>query len=448
MAPAVPARTAPITPRDSFIDVLRVFAIVTVVALHWLMPALSYDDGLLSTGNTLAAPGAWAVTWVAQVMPLVFFAGGAAAMFSIRDRRGTSWHHRWRATRLRRLVWPVLPLIMVWLPLPHLLLAMGVPADPVDTASRLAGRLLWFLALYILLTALTPVLVRAHRRWRGREILAMAAGAVAVDVVRFGVLDGADYVGFLNVVAVWGTVYQLGIAYAAGSLPWLRGRRAAALAGLGLVTVALAVVAGPYPASMIGMPGEPVSNMNPPTAVLLAVSALQLGLAFALRPAVERWAAQPPVATGLAWLSARLMTIYLWHMPALAVVGGVAVVVLGWQTPDLLSAGWRTQIPIWLAALTTVLAGLVRLFGPLEHPKRSASSPGRRRSLLATVLIGLGLLSLTVSGFSPELTFHPAGPVAAGLVLALGLALVGVAPPTNVQLTGSPQRQPREKVEA
>lgn len=338
------------------------------------------------------------------------------------------------ANRLRRLALPVVPLLAVWLPLPHLLLAAGMPTGPVDTASHLAGELLWFLALYVLITALTPALVRLHRRWHGTELVALAAGAIATDAVRFTVLGGGDAVGYANIIFVWVTVYQVGIAYASGGMRWARGARALAVAGAGLAGVVLAVGAGPYPSSIIGMPGAPMSNMNPPTAVLLAIAMLQLGLALALRPVIQRWAARGPVAPAIDWLSARLMTIYLWHIPALIAVTGATVMGLGWSTPDLLSAEWLREMPAWIAAAVFTLLGLIRLFHRFERLPRPVPAPSAWCLYAATVLIGLGLLTLAVNGFAPGLAAHPAGPVAAGAAIALGaglLNLTGQAFPTT-----------------
>lgn len=156
--PAAPAATpaAPVALvepcRDQFVDVLRVFAVVVVVAEHWLMPVLSYEGGRLHTGNAYAAvPGAWAITWIGQVMPLVFFAGGAAAAMSLTARRrrhgdAPAATTAWLGDRLRRLAWPVLPLAAVWVPLPYVLDLVGMADGPVHQASRLVGQLIWFLA--------------------------------------------------------------------------------------------------------------------------------------------------------------------------------------------------------------------------------------------------------------------------------------------------------------
>src|SRR5256885_932811 len=82
------------------------------------------------------------------------------------------------------------------------------------------------------------------------------AAAVAVDVARFGF--GVPLVGYANVAFVWLAVHQVGFLYADGRL---RGWIGPAMAVGGLAaTVALTSVGG-YPVSMVGVPGEPVSNM-------------------------------------------------------------------------------------------------------------------------------------------------------------------------------------------
>lgn len=394
---------------------------MTIVCLHWSMPVISYDGGVLSTGNALATGGGWAITWIAQVMPLVFFAGGAAAAMSLgaRLRRDPRAAPGWVADRLHRLGRPVIPLAVAWIPLPHLLIAAGVPAQPVETGSALVGRLLWFLAAYVLLITITPGLLRLHDRLGGGAIAVFAVGAVAVDAVRFGWLDGASWVGYPNTLLVLGAVYLAGIHYGRGA-SW-DPRRALTIAGAGLVATAMAVTAGPYPASMIGMPGAPVSNMNPPSAVLLAVAAMQLGLLFAARAWLIGWAERPPVAAMLSWISARAMTIYLWHTPALFLVAGVAVMGFGYATPEPFSSGWRDALPAWLAILIGALAVLARLMLRFERPVLIEHQRSRRCvTAAAAVLIGGGLLVLTVVGFDPAARLWP---LAGGGALALGVGL-------------------------
>ncbi|WP_157530424.1 acyltransferase family protein [Microtetraspora niveoalba] len=387
-----PSRTGvPPSPahRDRFVDILRVFGMVLVVVQHWTMPVLAYADGRLSTGNALAAVPL--VTWISQVMPLVFFAGGAANAISWRsaDRKGQA-PGLWVARRLRRLAWPVLPLAFVWLPLPYVLAAVGVPAQPVEVAARTVGQLLWFLAVYLLAVVATPYLTRMRA---GLVLPVMAAGAVLVDVVRF---SGLEQAGYLNVLFVWLAVHQVGFLYAEGRLEWLSGRRALALAAAGFGMVAGLVAAGPYPASMIGMPGA-VSNMAPPSACMLALFAGQLGLAMLLRPALNRLCRTPLTDSLLTVLAPRMMTLYLWHMTALVTVAGIVLVGFGADMPDAGTSSWWARLPLWLAALTVVLLALVGLFGRLEEPRGAASA---RLVVVGTLMIGAALTTLMITGFA------------------------------------------------
>ncbi|WP_051386260.1 acyltransferase family protein [Actinokineospora inagensis] len=396
--------------RDPFLDVLRVGAVLLVVFQHWLMPVLSTDGRTLVTGNALATPGWWVVTWLSQVMPVVFFAGGAANTHSYRaavDKRG------WLASRLRRLVIPVLPLAGVWVVLPDLLLRLEVPPQPVDIAGGITAQLLWFLVVYLIVVALTPVMVKAHERFGAWVVVPLAAVAVLVDVVRFAGLPEA---GFANAVVVWVAVHQIGICYADGLLE--RGRRFhAAMAVAGYGTVALMVACGPYALSMIGMPGAPVSNMSPPAAVLLPLAVGQLGLLLLARPVLNRLAGPTLTALGT-----RCTTIYLWHMPALVVVAGVTVMGFGYHTPEPGTVAWFAAAPMWLGCAALVLATLVRVFGRFETGGGRAV-PSTRDTTAGFVTAAGGLLGLTVHGFGPDGPGLFDGPVPWAVLILTGVAL-------------------------
>ncbi|MFF5212752.1 acyltransferase family protein [Streptosporangium sp. NPDC000396] len=427
--PAAPTSPAP-PGRDLFVDALRLFGMALVVLQHWSMPVLSFADGRISTGNALSAGGAWLITWISQVMPLVFFAGGAANAISWRGsvRRGGP-APAWLAVRLRRLAWPVLPLAAVWLPLPHLLLALGLPQQPVFTASRLAGQLLWFLAIYLVAVAVTPPMLRLNMVYGWRVPAVLVAGAVAVDLARF--TSGLDVIGFLNIGLVWLAVHQLGFLYADGRLsrPWTM-----ALTGYGLAAALVAF--GPYPGSMIGMPGAAVSNMAPPTVALLAVGIGQIGLALALRPWIVAFTRWPVVSRALAWAAPRMMTVYLWHMSALFVVTSVVVVGLGVSTPEPGTSAWLSGWPHWLLVLSLAMWALLRGFARFEAPPpASPYRGGMVRIMVAAALTGAGLLILTAIGFVPG----PAPVLATGMLLA-GLLLIRSASGPRRPETTSPLR--------
>jgi len=75
-------------------------------------------------------------------------------------------------------------------------------------------------------------------------------------------------VGWVNVAAGWLVPYLLGIAWAQGSL---RGRLLPALMLAGGAAATAALIAwAHYPASMVGMNGARISNLNPPTLAAVA----------------------------------------------------------------------------------------------------------------------------------------------------------------------------------
>jgi hypothetical protein len=146
-------------------------------------------------------------------------------------------------------------LLAAWVVIALVLMATGPARAPL---VKLALSPLWFLCVYAGLTALTPLLCRL-RPWAAAVPVAVVAVA---DLARLG-LDGPAWLGWINVPGGWLVPYLLGIAWAKGAL---HSRRAAAVllaAGVG-GTTALVAWAG-YPAGMVGVPGAPVSNLDPPT---------------------------------------------------------------------------------------------------------------------------------------------------------------------------------------
>ncbi|GAA3054113.1 Acyltransferase family protein [Actinokineospora globicatena] len=412
--------------RDPFLDVIRVAAVLLVVGQHWLMPVLASDGSTVETGNALTTPGWWLLTWLSQVMPVVFFAGGAANLHSFRAAGHT---RAWLAGRLRRLVVPVLPLAGVWVVLPELLLGAGVAPQPVDVAGGISAQLLWFLVVYLVVVAVTPVMARAHERFGLGVLVPFAALAVLVDVVRFAGLPEA---GFVNAVVIWVAVHQLGICYADGKLEL--GRRGhVAMAVGGFAVVAAMVAFGPYAQSMIGMPGAPMSNMSPPAAVLLPLAVGQLGLLLLARPVLNRLDGPAIRAIG-----ARCTTIYLWHMPALVVVAGVMVLGMGYRTPDPGSVEWFAVAPMWVTCVGLVLAALVRVFGRFETGAGRAV-PSPKVLTAGFVAAAAGLLGLTINGFSPDGPSLFEGPVPWAVLVLTGVAL---CTRSDREWTRAPRLQP------
>ncbi|WP_159941652.1 MULTISPECIES: acyltransferase [unclassified Nocardiopsis] len=398
--PSRPRAPRPGAGRDRFLDVIRLFVMALVVLQHWWLPVLVQEQGGLEAGSVLAAEGGFLLTWVSQVMPLIFFVGGAANLISWRSAsaRGVN-ASTWFAHRLRRLAWPVVPLATVWIVATHLLVLGGAPVQPVLVGAGAAGMVLWFLAVYVLVVVATPVLVRAQERLGWWVPVALLTGAVVVDLVRFGA--GVEWIGYLNVAFVWLGVHQLGFRYATGAV---RTRHAAGMAAGG-AAVALALVAlGPYSLNMTGVFASEASNVAPPTLVLAAVGTLQVGVALLLRERISSWSERPGPARLLDRVCPQLMTVYLWHMLPISVVAGVLVFGLGINTPEPMTGLWLLWGVLGAVVLLPLIVPLAHWAVRFETPPRTlGGSPGMVRALAAAALIGGGMLALTVSGLGPGL---------------------------------------------
>ena len=363
MAPTTPIPTLDTPPsprrtRDPFIDLVRAAATVSVITVHWLMPQVAWDGSTLSIGNSLSTGPGWLVTWLLQVLPLLFFAAGAAAGLE-RSRPLTDTVRR----RLPRLLLPVLALAGTWVAAAVLLPLLGVPATAVERVIRIVPQPLWFLGVYLALMVLTPLLRGLVDRVGWRAPAALAALPVAVDLLRF--TEVAPELAWLNLLAVWAVPYTIGLAYARLGEPRLGAWTWWVSSAVALVILIGLVAAGPYPISMIGMPGDAISNLGPPTLAALAHGVLLTSLVLALRAPLTRLAAGP-AARAVAWVSARSMTLYLWHLTAMFTVVGVALLGLGLVVPAAWTPAWFAQWPLWCAAAAGVLAVLVRIYHRFE----------------------------------------------------------------------------------
>ena len=209
-------------------------------------------------------------------------------------------------------------------------------------------QLLWFVGIYLGACAFAPLMRDLHRRWGLVVVVALVVLACVVDVVRFG--GGPELVGNLNFVLVWLALHQLGFAWRDGLLTTARGW---AMALLGFGAMGLAVAFGPYPTSMVGLPGEAVSNMAPPTAALLAQGIGICGLAVVLRPGMARVLARPRVWRSVVLAGRVAMTAFLWHLTALMTVL-VALRALGVVQPSVASWQWWLTRPLLFAVLAVV----------------------------------------------------------------------------------------------
>ena len=91
------------------------------------------------------------------------------------------------------------------------------------------------------------------------------------------------------------------------------------LAGGAAATAALIAWAG-YPASMVGVNGARISNLNPPTLAAVTFGVAQCGLALLLRDRLARLMRRPLAWAGIALVNLSAMTLFLWHQTAFVTV--------------------------------------------------------------------------------------------------------------------------------
>ncbi len=262
--------------RDRYVDFLRIASILVVVLGHWLMAVVVWGGHGIHVGNVLGmVPRLWLATWVLQVMPVFFFVGGFANLVTLdslrRRGRGTS---EYLAGRAQRLVRPVAVLLAVWVPVSLLASALGADPKVLGDATKVVCQPLWFIGVYLMVSALAPPMRDLHARHRARALVVLAALAIIVDIARFA--GGIDVLAWANMLFVWLFAQQLGFFYADGTLAkWTR-PALWAVAGAALTALIVLTTFGPYPHSMVGLPGERVSNMAPPTVCLLVLTVLQV----------------------------------------------------------------------------------------------------------------------------------------------------------------------------
>lgn len=124
-----------------------------------------------------------------------------------------------------------------------------------------------------------------------------------------------------------------------------------------MAATALLVGWAGYPASMVGVPGAAVSNLNPPTLAAVTFGLAQCGAALLLRDRLRRVMRGPLVWAGVALVNLSAMTVFLWHqtaMMATTATGLFAGRLPGLHTvPD--GLGWAAARLLWLPVFALVL---------------------------------------------------------------------------------------------
>jgi surface polysaccharide O-acyltransferase-like enzyme len=403
--------------RDRAIDVARLAALVVVMFGHCALLLATIDTSGLRIGNLLGElPAIAPITWVVQVMPLFFLAGGAAGAYGWRD--GTPWG-TWLFTRAQRLCRPVFWYLAAWA-VGLLVVRMTLGAESAAGVGRECVALLWFLGVYLVVLAFVPALTRLST---GRAVAAVVAtllaAAAAVDGIRIAV--GTPESGAANFVIVWLIPIVLGVAYARR----LIGPRAAlAVAATAFVAQVALAVAGTYEVSLVVTGVERMSNVSPPT-LLLALHCTWMSCVFvAAAGAVRRWAERPRVWHVVTVGNGGAMTLYLWHVPAIA-VAMFSLHAVGLDAYDVNAPGFWGLLALRALVFAVVMAVAFRLLSPLEHRRLPGwDAPAHAtgiRSTAAGALVcvaGVALVLLAKNGLTGVAGWAALGCFLAALVAA------------------------------
>lgn len=343
---------------------MRAIAIIVVVVWHTVM-SLTYRkaSGTFSMPNPIdEIPLGWALTWVLQVMPMFFIVGGFAnsRSWDSARRRGEGASDFVRA-RMVRLARPVLFFVGAWLAVDAVTFALDPDRVSAFRWAFVAFVPLWFVGMYGLVCAAAPLMLGLHRRFGMGVAAVLLAAIVVLDALRlFGDLT---WIGVVTTPLVWLFLHQLGVLYAQNDLSSDR-VSAAAVAMLGLVLLALAVVFGPYDASMVATRGGS-SNLLPTTAAIAFTGVFQVGLLAMVAPTLRRLAARRGVWKAVVAVNAFAMTILCWHMTG-HLVALLAYERLGGTSTPQATAAWWAARPAWFGVSLVTTVGITALVGRFE----------------------------------------------------------------------------------
>jgi hypothetical protein len=409
--------------RNRYVDFLRAVSILVVITGHWLIAPFYVDAGAPAIADVLVIqPRTQWLTWLFQVMPIFFIVGGYANAVSLESARQKQLGYAdWLATRLNRLVSPLLVLLFGWAGLAALIYFSPVTGETLQMGSRAALIPIWFLAIYLVIVVLAPLTYRFWRRWGFISVLTFAALA-ALDDFAFFAFD-LRALGWTNYLWVWLGVHQLGYAWRDGRLG--NPPRLLLISALAFLALLLLVSKGPYPLAMVGSPDEGLSNTLPPKFVLIVLGVMQLGILLAAEAPMRRLLAGVRLWAATALINSMIMTLYLWHLTVMVIIVALSLLAGGFglhfvpATPE-----WWFTRPLWIGALYAVLIPVTLLLAPLERRSRpvGVKPPAAWRQVSGAIMICLGVALLARFGFGnaplPYLDSAAFATVIAGAVMS------------------------------
>ncbi|HEV2778173.1 MAG TPA: phospholipase A2 [Actinophytocola sp.] len=439
--PPEPRLSATERAQSSYLGFLRIVSLAGIVLAESIL-ALGY-------WGSARADWAWPLTWLLQLVPLFFLAGGHANLLALRatvDSGGGFGSYL--ADQIGWLLRPVLAFVTAWLVVPLSLELLEAPDGAIAAFGRIVLQPLWLLGLYLLVVAATPAMCWLHRRHPLGTPLALLVAVLAIGLAGHGTV--AAHAGGILVALLF---QQLAFHYADGAL-WRISRPVlviTALAGFGGL-VAL-TTATDHPRLLIAEPTA-YASFIPSLGGVLLVGLIQVCLVALPRADGARAIAGSPPARAIAALRDAPMTAYLVFLCSMLLVAGVIGAA---RTAGLPTTGvdWLTQprtvLALALIGVPTMLAFVLfeRKSGPPEAAGAEADPEPAGRpvphldAIAAAIGVAygaLGLLGFAVTGITgastaPSVFGLPLDPIANLIHLLLGWYLVHCV---RIQTTARP----------
>lgn len=333
----------------------------------------------------------WPFTWLVQLAPVFFFAGGranAAGWHEVRESGGG--YRQYLAHRASWLLRPALVFVAVAVIVPMALELLGIPDGTNTAVVRIALHPLWLLAVYLLTVVATPVMLALRHR---------AAKTTTACLLGFVVLSelGATWLGS----SAPHYLAAFGLALLAQQLAFSRiPRRRTLVAGAfaGAAGLALLCTLGGADPNLLGTPGAPpalAANALP----LLLLGTVQLSVLALLAKPLRALASRPALGSAVRFALRAPMSLYLAFLAAMLLV--VAIVYLPDSPVD--AVAWLAR-PRTLTALAMLAAPALIVFWWFErhsdgYAPLHLSQPEGWLAYAATAL-GVGFASLGLFGFA------------------------------------------------
>ncbi|MBN6033953.1 phospholipase [Amycolatopsis sp. 195334CR] len=374
---------------------------------RWMVLAVAAIAGLV-LGESATALGHWAgvpdgwlwpLTWLTQLAPVFFFAGGhanAAGWRACVDNGGG--YRQYLAHRASWLLRPALIFVLVAFAVPTALELLHIPAGTTAVVTRIALHPLWLLGFYLLTVVLTPAMSALQRRLRSGwpVVVALAAAVVTAELI------GSPIARYAGGFALALLAQQVAFVHAAGGTPKRLPLVAGAAGGLGALV--LTTTTGGVAPMLLNVSAAPPA-LAAPTLPVLLLGVAQLCLLGLLGTPLARLAAREDVARAAAQALRAPMSLYLGFLATMLLL--VTVVYLPVNVID--AWAWLTH-PRTVAALGLLAGPAVLVFWWFErrahnhspHPPVAPVADGGLGRLLgrSAVVLGLGFAVMGLFGFA------------------------------------------------